>query len=406
MSLSNTAENQTFSKQPRDVTGPRPTSPGGAPEITTLTGLRALAAGWVVVDHLQIALFSMFPGLKVVGRPVWSGYLSIEIFFLLSGFILAYNYAETVRTRASYKKFMWARVARIYPAYFVTMVIMACGAFALTSSFREEFGEQFPINLPNLVANLFVLGSVPPFVPFDPPAWSLTCEFAAYLLFPVLAWATLKLTPRAALIWAAVVLVCGVLAMLATSEFGGEWPWSYHGRWIRIATEFTAGMLLWAWWRAKARPSARWDVVAVLSGLTVLLMIFAIDPGSPGTFATLPIITLFVVACASATGPVGRLLSSRPLQQAGELSYSLYLSHVVILFLVQTVLPSKQLIDASLAVRVGWMVMTLAWMAGAAFLLHHAVEKPARRGMLTWYARRHAAAPGGSRTGPATAKPV
>jgi peptidoglycan/LPS O-acetylase OafA/YrhL len=360
-----------------------------APEILTLTGLRCVASAWVVLDHLQIALFELFPDLKPFGRPVWSGYLSIEIFFLLSGFILAYNYAETVKTGASYRKFMWARVARIYPLYLVTAVIMGVLAFTLTDRFREEFGQQFPIDAPNAIANVFLLGSIPPFVPFDPPAWSLTCEFVAYFLFPVLAWVTLKLSPRGALAAACAVLAAGVLTMLAVSEYGGEWPWSYEGRWIRITCEFTAGMLLWAWWRAKARPSARWDLVAVASGLAVLFMIFAIDPGSPGTFTTLPLITLFVIACASATGPLGRLLASKPMQQAGELSFSLYLTHIIVLFSVSTVLPWKELVDAGLAVRIGWIVMVLIWMVGATLVAHHLIEKPARRRMLAWYGRRH-----------------
>lgn len=373
---------------PAEPTGPT-AARKAAPEILTLTGLRAVASAWVVLDHLQVALFKLFPDLKPFGRPAWSGYLSIEIFFLLSGFILAYNYAQTVRTGASYRKFMWARVARIYPLYLLTAVVMGVLAFTLTEGFREEFGAGFPIDIPNAVANVLLLGSIPPFVPFDPPAWSLTCEFAAYLLFPLLAWATLKLSPRAALAAAALVLAAGVTAMLAVSEHGGDWPWSYEGRWIRITCEFTAGMLLWAWWRARALPSGRWDLVAAVSGLAVLAMIFAIDPGSPATFTALPLIAVFVIACASATGPLGRVLASKPMQQAGELSFSLYLTHIIVLFAVSTVLPWRAIVDAGLGVRIGWLVMVLIWMAAAAVAAHHLVEKPARRRMLAWYARRH-----------------
>lgn len=362
----------------------------GAPEITALSGLRAIASGWVVVDHLQLALFSLFPALTVVGRPVWSGYLAVDVFFLLSGFILAHNYAERVKNKASYQKFLWARVARIFPGYLVTTLIMAVLAFSIPAAFRHMFGADFPINPANAVANLFLAGAaVPPFVPFNPPSWTLTCEFAAYLVFPLLAWAALRLSPRAALAAMSVVIVLGIVTMLAVSTPGGEWPWNYQGRWIRLVTEFIAGMLLWRWWRNRARPSVRWDVVAVLSVLVVLTMMFAIDPGNPVMFTALPFIALLLAAIASSTGPVKRFMSSRPLEKLCELSFSLYLTHVMVLFVAETVLPFQDLVDGNLAVRLGWMAMVLIWMAVATLALYHGVERPVRRRMLAWYARRH-----------------
>jgi peptidoglycan/LPS O-acetylase OafA/YrhL len=347
--------------------------------IHAFAGVRAITAGWVVLDHLQEPLFTMFPGLRFLGPPVWSGYIRVEVFFILSGFVLAYNYAGRVRTRAGYRTFLRARFARLYPVYLVTMVLAMAVNVAVWYLARDTLaGIPFPLD--NFVANLLVLGSVPGFMSYNSPAWSLSCEVVLYLVFPLLAWAALRMSPRKALVGAALLVVVCVLAINMTAPPKPDWwPMARHIQWIRAAGEFAVGVLIWVWWRRRERRSPRWDLVAVAAVLGVLVVVYTVEPGTPPTFLALPFIALFVASCASATGVVARCLSTRVMLWGGRLSYGLYLGHFPVFLLLGAVMPWEKVAHAPLAVRVGWMVMTLLWITLTAIALHHLVEEPARR---------------------------
>src|SRR5690606_25416330 len=91
------------------------------PDLRALTSLRFLAALWVV-------MFSAWPHLDVDFTPVavTKGYLGVEVFFVLSGFILSHVYLEAAGRREgfSYRGFLWARIARVFPLHLVTLAGM------------------------------------------------------------------------------------------------------------------------------------------------------------------------------------------------------------------------------------------------------------------------------------------
>ena len=91
------------------------------PDLRALTTLRFLAALWVVLftawQYLDIG---------VVPVAVTKGYLGVEVFFVLSGFILSHVYLEAAGRKEgfSYRGFLWARIARVYPLHLVTLAGM------------------------------------------------------------------------------------------------------------------------------------------------------------------------------------------------------------------------------------------------------------------------------------------
>ena len=161
--------------------------------------------------------------------------------------------------------------------------------------------------------------------------------------------------------------------------------------WLRISTDFTAGVLLWAWWRGRDRGSARWDLVAVGCLVATVLLSFVINPDDPVSFVLLPLVALFVLACASATGPLGRLLSSAPMQWGGKVSYSLFLGHFPVLLMMREFMPWEKVFDAALPVRISYLLMAGLWIVGTGAVLYHFVEEPVRRVILRHWARRQAA---------------
>lgn len=381
----------------RSETAPAQAPPHGvggrAPMIATLNGVRALAALWVVLDHFQVPMSKLLPVTLPVVPPIGS-YLGVELFFVLSGFIIAHNYMEKVRSGAGCRKYLWGRVARIYPLYFVTFLVAVGLAVTVTSDFETMMGHGFPITLGNFVANIFMMQSLPGFRAFNGPAWSVGCVIVAYLLFPVIARLVRRLSARRALVWALATLVGGVIAVIGTAGPSGMWQLDYHEMWLRIASEFTAGVLLWVWWSERRRSSPWWDVVAVAAAAVVVLTTYLAHRTNPASFVAMPLIALFVVACASASGPVARVLSSSVLQWGGRLSYSVILTHGLTHLGLYQVVHWEDFLGSHLVVRIGVLLALAMWILSATLLVHHGVEKPARTRLLSWWSRRRPAAVG------------
>jgi peptidoglycan/LPS O-acetylase OafA/YrhL len=358
----------------------------GRPVISALTGIRALAAVWVVLDHFGVPLFALLPGLRPAAPLVASGFLGVEIFFVLSGFIIAYNYAESLSEGGSYRRYLWARAARIYPVHLAALaavgVLIAGAALAkvpLNSEARNTFG--------NFAANVLMAQALPNFQAINSPAWSVSCEFAAYLVFPLLGWWAARLTARRALAWAAAIVVAGVVLVhliapvvgptLASN--GGFWTASSPRAmlWVRIGCEFPAGVLLWAWSRDRV-CSRRWDWIAVGAAIAVATVCCSIGP-SPAEFVVLAAVALFVVACSLASGFVHDLLSTRLMQWGGRISYSLYMTHYLVFLVAKKLIGWERYEGSSPEVRIAvlavWMGLVIA-VAAACFYL---VEEPARR---------------------------
>ena len=134
-------------------------------ELPALTGVRFLAAWYVVLFHALPGLAHRYPLPKLLGTFLSNGYLAVGLFFLLSGFILAYTYEGQIDGASGRTRFWEARFARIYPVYLLSLVL----SYTLATSL--PFGTR-----------LAVLGMVQAWNPLNPdmagawnyPAWTLS----------------------------------------------------------------------------------------------------------------------------------------------------------------------------------------------------------------------------------------
>ena len=217
--------------------------------IRQLTGIRFVAAFWVFAYHLQgpfnvLGLLSI----PVMGDVMRVGRLGVDLFFALSGFILTLTYltrmGSSIRGSATLR-FWWLRLARIYPVHLVMLVVAGLAVFAQARVLGEDIDRDWwnPIDF---IKNLLLIQEWGPnpergwnFV-----AWSLSMEWLAYLVFPVLVlilWRMHKKVPTFVL----VIAWFAVLAPLVGYGLGTSDPY-YTNNWgstYRIATEFTAGAL-------------------------------------------------------------------------------------------------------------------------------------------------------------------
>jgi peptidoglycan/LPS O-acetylase OafA/YrhL len=309
--------------------------------ITPLTSLRGIAAVAVTGYHL----FWMWAGVTFFSRA----YLGVDFFFLLSGFVLAHVYQEGVSLRS----FFIARVARTYPLH-LFMLVLFLPAFGKGPSY-----ETFPL-LCNLAMTQVICGVGS----WNPPSWSLSAEWFAYLLFPF-ALAPVQRCPP----WLAVTaLVCCVAVMAASAEhlsatFGIL-------ALCRSMPEFLIGMIAYRAFQARWMTHPAWLAAAVLAmGFTSWL-------GGRDIFLVLEM-AVAIVACSSF-----RPLEWRPLVFLGEISYSLYMVHVLV---GAASAPMAGLVG----IRNASVVATLASILSITFatLTYRYIELPARTKLRIWLDR-------------------
>ena len=330
--------------------------------MDALTGLRGVGAMWVLLHHWDTLKFGIGHGYH--GLVV--GYLGVDLFFLLSGFVLAYSKRLFfTRTDASeYGRFLLERGARLFPANAAVLLCYALALLVVPAVMAHAPATTF--TLPAFIAGLLLVQSWVQVWGWNEPAWSVSSELAAYACLPlVLTVARRMSSSRAALAAAAGALV----AFIAILVLHGEHDPNVldRGGFIRLACEFSAGAMLHEAWARGARVPVRSASIVAVGSLAVATLV----PVAEATFAALPAFALLVMLSAQGEGVVVRLLSTRPVMAAGAISYSLYLVHWPVL-----------VICARLGVlAAGWAPQgtMLVGIVALAIVLHGAIEKPSHR---------------------------
>jgi len=147
-------------------------------DLPALTGIRGVAAWFVVLFHVRIGASAQLPA-WLIGIFA-KGYLAVDLFFMLSGFVLWLNYSESLRSKgaASVPRFFGRRIARIWPLH--AAILCATAAFALL---LQLSGHGDPIHYPwsDLPLHLLLIQNwgFSNSLTWNDPAWSISCEFAA-----------------------------------------------------------------------------------------------------------------------------------------------------------------------------------------------------------------------------------
>lgn len=173
-------------------------------KIPALTGIRGYAALWVVAHHCSNLGWLHFNGQPARTDQVpflVSGYLGVELFFILSGFILTKIYGHVVFSGTGLRDFALGRIFRILPVYWASLVALGL----MAPWMRGEWQGGAIHNLPNLILSFLLIQSwVGQPIVWNPPGWSLSAEWLAYFLFPVLAAVVIRFRRPAAIIGIAI----------------------------------------------------------------------------------------------------------------------------------------------------------------------------------------------------------
>ena len=291
-----------------------------------LDSWRGILALLIALGHFE----ALWPG---VNAPLLrNGYLAVDFFFVLSGFVMAHAYGGRVSDGTSALSFMTRRLGRVWPlhaAVLGALLLAQVASFALGHS-EAVFSPQFPLQglLTNLVF-LQVLGFHDAGT-WNFPAWSIAIEFWTYLLF-----AFTSILRGGALGFEALLLALagGVAVAFLSPDFMSV----YQGppALARCVFGFFVGVAIHVLVARKGTPSASRAAMAELPVLA-LALVFIVFAGKSVWTMTAPLIFGGLVYIFSAeAGPVSRLLSSRPFLRIGAWSYSIYMVHAAILFAVK-----------------------------------------------------------------------
>lgn len=340
--------------------------------LPALTGIRGIAAWYVVLFHIRVGAETQLG--PTVTAILAKGYLAVDLFFLLSGFVLWLNYADRLRGRGAGAGilFLGRRLARIWPlhVFILGWTVAFAVVLALTGRMSPERypWTELPLHL-LLVQNWGFTDALS----WNEPAWSISCEWAAYLLFPLLVAAVdWRRFPTGGLLLV-IALLATALHLVMTA--GGA---TYLGADIprfglaRALTEFAIGTILCALWqRWKERP--RIPLIAT-SAIVALLVPAMIAGALPETLAgPITLAAMLMIVALTASGPRNPL-GWRWIHYLGEISYSTYLVHVMLHILFKILFVSD---PANVPLPLLGLFLILVLLSSAA--LHHLVERPAQR---------------------------
>jgi peptidoglycan/LPS O-acetylase OafA/YrhL len=346
-----------------------------AANIRSLTSLRFFAAIWVVLFHYWPDL----TGSEVMPGMIAKGYLGVELFFVLSGFILSHVYRTAVEEgRFRYGSFLWARLARVYPLHIATLV--GLGGVALAAGAAGFSVDPNILSWQSLPANLTLTQAwgLAPVAGWNHPSWSISAEWFAYLTFPLFAWTALRFKDRPLVAVAGAVVFLWVLyaGFQAAAGFPLTKATIAWGA-LRIVPCFAFGCALHALWRA--RPAQNRSLALAGAAFSGAAVITSAALGAPDALIVTALggMIFFLAQLAQTNSGI---LAQAPLVYLGEVSYSVYMICVPwkIVF-VNGATRLFQLTGDHLPLGL-WLVLLTAVVPLAA-LSYHLVEKPARNGM-------------------------
>ncbi len=366
--------------------GPPALTPPG--HIKPLTGVRGVAALWVAGYHLLLpAGFVGGAAARMLGR----GYLAVDLFFILSGFVMALNYGALFRHRIRlhvFGQFILRRAARLYPVYAAILVFRFCytllryGSYALP---RPWIAAPMAHPVVDIPANLLLVQAWGICAGSIGPAWSISTEWGAYFAFPALASLGLWRGRRhIVLIATAIVALLFATSWLDTStpyHVGAldAWDGTTAGPMMRCLGGFALGVLTW---RAACNPGvARLAGSGTACAGSLAWILAGIAAGVPDA-VIYPAFPPLVLCLACGRNIVSSLFAAGAVVWLGEISYSLYLLHIFLLHPLDVTRAEARLALPPETADALTCIAMFALLLAASALAYRLIERPGRTVLL------------------------
>ena len=302
----------------------------GISRVAPLTSIRGLAAWWVAAYHFRDYLPAT-PDSWIVAIAA-RGFYAVDLFFILSGFVLHLNYSHLFLSpnREAFQKFAAARFARVYPLHLFMMLVFLFNPLMIAIFSRQGLGQtESRYNSIDYVLSLFLIQNwgFGDHGGWNIPSWSISTEFAAYILFPMASYFILRRIHSSAGAILAAITLLGTISIVFWSAGAASLGENIAELGLpRCVLEFLTGMVLCSWFQR--RGPAKGSVGPLVCAAVILTICFA---GRVPDYLGVPAaFVLIVFGLTAPTGPISNLLSWRPLLYLGEISYATYMVHYFI----------------------------------------------------------------------------
>ena len=359
-----------------------------------LDGWRGACALLVALHHMNVLGWIYHQPLI---RHAW---MFVDFFFVLSGFVIAFAYADKLGTSSAVRSFIIRRFGRLWPLHVTTLAAL------VALEIVHLFG-QFIHPLPGdphafsggrsvfaIVTNLFLVQDLGLHdgLTWNTPSWSISAEFFTYGVFAAVS----LIAPSR---WMRIVLslllgVFAVTILFRVSNHGMRE--TFHWGFVRCIFGFFAGVLAYEVWRSGVTTWLGGSITEIAAVVAVIVFI-AYRHGDPSLeYLSVPLFALTVLVFAAERGVVSQVMQTRPAAAIGRWSYSIYMVHILVIALVfsafhvaEAVFPMGWLVrkaGGGFAIDVGGgpandviMLGMLASVVALAALTYRYVELPGQR---------------------------
>lgn len=331
-------------------------------ENVPLTSLRGVAAIWVVAHHLVLRFVDT--GLAAPDRFLLPGGVAVDIFFILSGLVMAATYSAM--TPAGVPSFMVRRIFRIYPLHLFVMVgLVGFAVLRMIAGRPPGPGDNWS-RLPEALLLLQPFRDLP--LTWNVASWSVGIEMACYLAFPLLL-PLMRALPKA-MIWglAGVLLVVEYLVLSGVGTVVAG-----PGAVARGLAGFSFGMAIAFVLRGQALPKLAQGLGELLALAGIIVALAVRMPELAPLSGAVLIGLLFI-----GRGPVAIALQWSPLHWIGKISYSVYLTHLPVIGLAAVLFAPQKLALPGVWGLVVWSVGVTALVLLISQFSWRYVEEPAR----------------------------
>lgn len=360
------------------------TAPGNRFEV--LDALRGLCAVLVVFFHMPVS--SHFHALALTRH----GYLFVDFFFVLSGFVIAHAYGGRIRNAADAGRFLVRRIGRVWPLHIAILAAFVglelCRLWFRFDSVTPFDGDR---SLEYLLPNILLIQAFGQFehLSWNGPAWSISVEMGCYVLFALM----LLAAPKRFVPLAITLAVGGALIVLTRSD--SFMNTTYDHGFPRAAWGFLLGCLVQRLWMRTPEGAVRFA-----RGLEPVVLAAAVAYVSMARGPWTVLAPLIFAACvwvfAFEAGRLSRWLSVRPLLALGRWSYSIYMTHMLVILLNMIVarkldlVPERRIDFGSVWINDLFALAMLATVVALSAATYRWIETPGRDAVNAWLKRRDA----------------
>lgn len=350
-------------------------------EILSLTGLRFIAALYVFIFHIHIR----WPVTtnNFVGNIIGQGAVGMSLFFILSGFVLAYRYAGQTFTVSEYLK---NRFARIYPVYVVAALLTLpwFGVDIIGSSMIDVFKSIFK-TVVIVASNIFLVQAwFPQFFSYwnDGGSWSISVEAFCYLMLPFILPYLLNAPKDKLLLTIAICWLWATLPGVSATLFDGQANPVFYSMPIFRLPEFLVGVCSFLLIRRGFiyRHGVLAQIVVILGFLFYLGVVGARMSIYVGhNWIVVPVVAFMIFSLSNNKGGISFILSSRVFVWLGKISYCFYSFQALLILLL--IKYHDRLVAAipALSNNVVLMVASFFVLVAISAVGYNFIEEPARK---------------------------